>query len=51
MTLLLIPMIIFLSFFTTLFYKLGNPDWYFQFIRNEFTSTDLFTKIVKFLLK
>ena len=42
--------IMLLIFIGILFYKLSQQHWYHQFYLQEFTDTDYFTRIIKFIL-
>jgi hypothetical protein len=43
--------IIILLFIIILMYKLSDNNWADQFMSNNFTDKDFFTKIIKFLMK
>jgi hypothetical protein len=48
---ILFVLITVLIFSTILFYKLMDRNWRRQFMSGNFTDKDLFTKLVKFLMK
>lgn len=44
-------LLIFIIWFTLmLFYKLADVNWYHQFINQDFSDKDYFTRLVKWLM-
>lgn len=42
--------LIVIAFTGVLFWKLTDPKWYYQFVAQNFTDRDLFTRLVKWLM-
>ena len=48
--LIIILVISIIGWIIILFHKLTKPEWFAQFISNNYSDKDLFTRFVKFLM-
>ena len=46
----LMMMMFFIIFFVYFIYKLQNPKWFGEFMNDNLTDKDVFTRFVKFLM-